>query len=357
VRNGGQEGSAGRPLAVALQLHALLTTLAAHSSLWRPDCINPDSPSLLSFRLPPPFRRPAAGDLPRTVASLFKHITSKPIFKPGNFLSAARSKAVRCTLKGNDGLLYPLEKSLLFVHKPATWLRYSDIESLEFRRSTGSSRSWELAVHVKSGTAAAGISAGELALQALDKGEWEPLRAYFTERGVRVTEAAHGGGDIRDAMAGGEEDDEEDEDEEADGEVGRKRKRRAAAAGAGAGAGDEEEDSDEDDESYHGEGGSDDDDEDAEAGSGSDDDDDDAGSESDDEDEGFSKKKKSKKPAAKAAVKKAPAKKGKAASGKKGGDEGKGSKKAPAKKKKPAKKRARRSDSDEDGDEDGDSDE
>jgi structure-specific recognition protein 1 len=308
-------------------------------------------PPLQSLLCPCLFLSPAsaAGDLPRTVASLFKHITSKPIFKPGNFLSAARSKAVRCTLKGNDGLLYPLEKSLLFVHKPATWLRYSDIESLEFRRSTGSSRSWELAVHVKSGTAAAGISAGELALQALDKGEWEPLRAYFSERGVRVTEAAHGGGDIRDAMAGGEEEDEEDEDEEADGEVGRKRKRRAAAAGAGAGAGDEEEDSDEDDESYHGEGGSDDDDEDADAGSGSDDDDDAAGSE--DEDEGFSKKKQPKKPAAK----KAPAKKGKAASSKKGDEGGKGSKKAPAKKK-PAKKRARR-DSEDDDEDGGDSDE
>jgi hypothetical protein len=34
-------------------------------------------------------------------------------------------QAVRCSLKSNEGLLYPLDKSLFFIHKPATYIRFS----------------------------------------------------------------------------------------------------------------------------------------------------------------------------------------------------------------------------------------
>lgn len=253
------------------------------------------------------------GELPRVLASLLKHISGKPIFKPGNFGGAAgpSTKAVRCSCKSNDGFLYPLEKSMLFVHKPTLWIRYADISSLEFRRSgVGGSRSWEMAVNVKSGVAT-GV-AGELLFQSLDKGEWEPLRSYLTERGVTVTEGAFGGGALpsRGYAEAGSDDDEGDDD---------------GAAKRARGGDDDDEDSS-DDESYHGEGGSDDDD----------DDDDDGGasaSGSEDEDAGFSKKKKkskSKKPAASAGKDKA---KGKAS-------------------KKPKAKRARKGSDDDDGDDD-----
>lgn len=250
------------------------------------------------------------GELPRVLASLLKHISGKPIFKPGNFGGAAgpATKAVRCSCKSNDGLLYPLEKSMLFVHKPTLWLRYADISSLEFRRSGVGRGTWEMAVNVKSGVAT-GV-AGELLFQSLDKGEWEPLRSYLTERGVTITESAFGGGALPSrgyAEAGSDDDDEDGGDED-----GGKRKR----------GGDDDDEDSSDDESYHGEGDDDDDDDDDDDGGGS-------GSSSEDEDEGFTKKKGKGKKSAAAGKEKG---KGKAS-------------------KKPKAKRARKDDDDDDDDE------
>lgn len=242
------------------------------------------------------------GELPRVLASLLKHISGKPIFKPGNFGGAAgpATKAVRCSCKSNDGLLYPLEKSMLFVHKPTLWLRYADISSLEFRRSGVGRGTWEMAVNVKSGVAT-GV-AGELLFQSLDKGEWEPLRSYLTERGVTITESAFGGGALPTrgyAEAGS------DDDDDAGDEDGGKRKR----------GGDDDDEDSSDDESYHGEGDDDDDDDDDGGGS---------GSSSEDEDEGFTKKKSKGKKSAAAGKDKGKvkaSKKPKAKRARKGGDD------------------------------------
>ena len=59
------------------------------------------------------------------MATLFKLITRGKVFQPGSFESHSKQKAVRCTLKSNDGLLYPLDKSFFFIHKPATYIRYA----------------------------------------------------------------------------------------------------------------------------------------------------------------------------------------------------------------------------------------
>ena len=47
------------------------------------------------------------------------------MFEAGTFMSAKGNACVKCALKSNDGLLYPLGKSFCFIHKPATMIKYS----------------------------------------------------------------------------------------------------------------------------------------------------------------------------------------------------------------------------------------
>ncbi|RYG64901.1 hypothetical protein EON64_13040, partial [archaeon] len=56
------------------------------------------------------------------------------VFIPKQFLSARDAFCVRCAIKANEGLLYPLAKALLFIHKPTVLVKFEDIEQIEFRR-------------------------------------------------------------------------------------------------------------------------------------------------------------------------------------------------------------------------------
>jgi len=41
---------------------------------------------------------------------------------------------LKCSVKASEGLLYPLNKSMIFVHKPTTFIRHDDISHVEFLR-------------------------------------------------------------------------------------------------------------------------------------------------------------------------------------------------------------------------------
>ena len=78
--------------------------------------------------------------LPKTVATLFRTIAGKKVFVAGGskgFNSHRGASAVHCTLKSSSGLLYPTAKTLVFLHKPTMFIRYDDIEFIEFPRYEG----------------------------------------------------------------------------------------------------------------------------------------------------------------------------------------------------------------------------
>jgi hypothetical protein len=126
-------------------------------------------------------------EAPKLVAMLLKKVTGKPVFKPGAFLSALKAQCVRASLKSSDGLLYPLDKSMIFVHKPTTWIRYSEMESVEFQRSgteasglASAARTFDLAVSCK---AAGGEAARTYLFGSLDRSEKDTLKSYLEGRG------------------------------------------------------------------------------------------------------------------------------------------------------------------------------
>ena len=43
-------------------------------------------------------------------------------------------RCVRCSLKASEGLLYPMAKFFIFIHKPTVVIKFSDIETIKFDR-------------------------------------------------------------------------------------------------------------------------------------------------------------------------------------------------------------------------------
>ena len=60
------------------------------------------------------------------------------VYHSQKFKSKDNASAVKCSLKANEGLLYPLDKALMFIYKPTLYIPYKDIETVTFDRVGGS---------------------------------------------------------------------------------------------------------------------------------------------------------------------------------------------------------------------------
>mmetsp|Transcript_36001 Transcript_36001/g.57606 ORF Transcript_36001/g.57606 Transcript_36001/m.57606 type:complete len:835 (+) Transcript_36001:284-2788(+) len=128
------------------------------------------------------------GQLQDTVAKLFKVLTGKKVFVPGAFSSALQHSAIKCALKTSPGLLYPLGRSFFFIHKPATFIRFEDIDYIEFQRYGGAgsdqaSRNFDLDVRVRS---VGGDSAQSYLFSSIDKREYNNLLQFLNSKRIRI---------------------------------------------------------------------------------------------------------------------------------------------------------------------------
>ncbi|KAJ1502589.1 FACT complex subunit [Coelomomyces lativittatus] len=151
------------------------------------------------------------------VSSIFQGLTNKKIIGPGQFRSAISGSAgVKCSLKANEGYLYALEKSFLFVPKPATYMAHTDISYATFSRvSGGSSRTIDLVFSLKQGS--------EVSLSNISREEYTGLEEYLKMHKVKVknelneesrlpfiSDDEDGSGSIRSAGSQDEEEDDSD---------------------------------------------------------------------------------------------------------------------------------------------------
>jgi len=130
------------------------------------------------------------GSLSNVVAKVFKIVTGKKVFVPGKYSSLRQTQCVSCSLKANEGFLYPLEKQFIWLHKPPVLVRYDEIESVEFQRygagnAGGSTRNFDLAINLKSGAAKA-QSVKEYVFSGIDKAEYTALQEYVTSKKIRI---------------------------------------------------------------------------------------------------------------------------------------------------------------------------
>ncbi|KAK7852176.1 fact complex subunit ssrp1 [Quercus suber] len=66
--------------------------------------------------------------------TILRGLSGAKVTKPGKFRSCQDGYAVKSSLKAEDGVLYPLEKSFFFLPKPPTLILHEEIEYLEFER-------------------------------------------------------------------------------------------------------------------------------------------------------------------------------------------------------------------------------
>ena len=99
-------------------------------------------------------------------------------------------RGVRCNHKGAAGVLYPLEKALIFIHKPVMMLPYADVEKVTMS-VTGSGGLFTLAVQrrVAKGEAAQVFEFGQI-----DKKEDKALTGFLEGKNVKIIYEKAGGG-------------------------------------------------------------------------------------------------------------------------------------------------------------------
>lgn len=183
----------------------------------------------------------------RIVTSLFKVLSNQKLTVPGNFSSTSEQSSVKCNVKANEGLLYPLDKVLLWVSKQPISVPYSDVHQIVFSRvgsggavaGVTSSKTFDLKVHTRSGP--------EHTFASIQREEHDKLNAYFADRKLRIKNEMNE--DLSGAAAAallGEESDEEMDDGDSDSGQ-RRAKKKAVAAG---GEMDDDDDDDEEDEDF-----------------------------------------------------------------------------------------------------------
>ncbi|KIW26100.1 FACT complex subunit pob3 [Cladophialophora immunda] len=116
------------------------------------------------------------------IAKVFKGLSGKKIIMPSkDFVSHHNMNGVKCSIKANEGLLFCLDKSFMFVPKPATYVPIDSIQSITMSRVGGAlaaSRTFDITMTLKNGQ-------GEHQFSNINREEQQPLEAFFQAKGIR----------------------------------------------------------------------------------------------------------------------------------------------------------------------------
>ncbi|OZJ01642.1 hypothetical protein BZG36_05293 [Bifiguratus adelaidae] len=155
------------------------------------------------------------------ISTIFRVLTGRKVTVPGSYRSHHGALAMKCSMKANEGYLYPLEKCFLFIPKPPTFIPISDIGSVTFSRvgnsSVGNSKTFDIKFNMKTGN--------DFQFSSINREEYQRLDEYLKQKKIKTKSELNEGAQITYREL---EDDEEDEDEQ-DEEDSRKRRRTEAA--------------------------------------------------------------------------------------------------------------------------------
>jgi len=127
------------------------------------------------------------GSLSNLIAKTFKVIAGKKVFIPGKFANANQQASLNCSVRANEGLLYPLEKQFVFIHKPPIIVRFNEIESVEFQRyggGQGSTRNFDLQVNLKASAVVGGNK--DYTFSGIDRSDYSGLYSFLKGKNIKV---------------------------------------------------------------------------------------------------------------------------------------------------------------------------
>ncbi len=129
------------------------------------------------------------GHLCNLIAKSFKIITRKKVFVPGKFRNSDNQECVKCALRANEGHLYPLEKSFVFIHKPPVLIRFDEVDSVEFQRyagGQGTTRNFDLCVRLRAGDS----STKEYTFSGIDRSDFDGLYSFLSNKKITILNSA-----------------------------------------------------------------------------------------------------------------------------------------------------------------------
>jgi len=125
------------------------------------------------------YEAPAANVL----SAVYRGLAGKKVIMPSkDFSSVHRQAAVKCSIKANEGHLYCLDKSFLFVPKPATYIAFDTIAAATFSRVGGAlaaSRTFDVTIKLKEGR-------GEHQFSNVNREEQGCLEDFLKLKGIKV---------------------------------------------------------------------------------------------------------------------------------------------------------------------------
>lgn len=90
------------------------------------------------------------------MAQVFRGLAGKKVVTPSkDFVSHHQQSGVKCSIKANEGHLFCLDKSFMFVPKPATYISFDNISVIVMSRVGGAvsaSRTFDITITLKGGT-------------------------------------------------------------------------------------------------------------------------------------------------------------------------------------------------------------
>lgn len=88
--------------------------------------------------------------------------------------------SIKCNYKTNEGFIYPLEKSLLFIHKPTLLINLDDITLVTCERlSESSQRFFEMKIKTKRGDT--------FEFNNFERREYDSINKYFQDKKIKIT--------------------------------------------------------------------------------------------------------------------------------------------------------------------------
>jgi len=111
-------------------------------------------------------------------------MTKKKVVAPDTFNTTYEENCVGCHAEGQQGYLYPLERALIYVHKPTIHIRYDDIVSAEMLRANQFSavQSFDLDVEMKG----SGGDTKSIIFRGIPKSEYKVMKGFLEEKKVKL---------------------------------------------------------------------------------------------------------------------------------------------------------------------------
>ncbi|KAL2052254.1 hypothetical protein ABVK25_007413 [Lepraria finkii] len=117
------------------------------------------------------------------VAQVFRGLAGKKVVTPSkDFSSHHQQSGVKCSIKANEGHLYCLDKSFMFVPKPATYISFDTISVIVMSRVGGAvsaSRTFDITITTKN-------AGGEHQFSNINREEQKPLEDFFQAKGLKT---------------------------------------------------------------------------------------------------------------------------------------------------------------------------